>query len=57
MNLFNSQNKAQSKIDDDESTNEVCATESREGISVNMNQYHFEVVLDIIQVHTGRTIF
>lgn len=56
MKLFNSQNKAQPKIDD-ESTNEVCATESREGISVNMNQYHFEVVLDIIQVHTGRTIF
>lgn len=56
MKFFNSQNKTQQEIDD-ESTNEVCATESRESISVNMNQYHFEVMLDIIQVHTGRMIF
>lgn len=41
----------------DGSADETCATESIASAGIDFSRYHFEIVLDIIQVHTERTIF
>lgn len=57
MKFFNSQKETQQMHEQDEITNDSCDTESTEELGANIGKYHFEIVLDIIQVHTKREIF